>query len=185
MSERVAPMLTQRCSATNRLGKRCGKASVEGGLCLVHAGKQNMAAIGSAGGRASAASRNGLTEHVADEKLRNLGKRRLEALVNSDNEQIALRAATALYSYRAQQPPRNALESSYDPSDPPHLINGKPVSIAAVLEVAVFDAQGLLDDELATVILRSATRVRKLEAEGKLSPTFVDEEPEQGVAKFT
>jgi hypothetical protein len=150
-----------------------GKASVADGLCLVHAGKQNMGAIGKRGGQRSAASRNGLSDEVADQKLIGLGKRRLEQLVNSENEQVALRAATALYSYRAQQPPSEPASVEAGP-----VPAGRGVSLAKLIEIFVFDAKGALDDEFAAVILRSAAKVRDLQAAGVLSPTVVDAEHE-------
>jgi len=43
----------QTCRATNRHGQPCGRLATNDGLCLVHAGRQDMRALGRAGGRKS------------------------------------------------------------------------------------------------------------------------------------
>jgi hypothetical protein len=57
--------------------------------------------------------------------------------------------------------------------------------VADVLEVAVFEAEGILDTKLADVVLRSARRVRELEAAGKIEPAWHDVGLETGVKRFT
>jgi hypothetical protein len=61
----------------------------------------DMRAAGRFGGRGRARSMLGISDELADTNLREHCRARLEMLVNSDNEQVALRAATAPFSYRA------------------------------------------------------------------------------------
>jgi hypothetical protein len=105
--------------------------------------------MGKAGGRASATSRNGLNDDVADAKLIGLGKRRLEQLVNSDNEQVALRAATALYSYRAQSPP--ASEAPTTPERPGY----GDTTVADIFRVLVFEAHGAFDEDMKRLVVEA------------------------------
>jgi hypothetical protein len=74
------------------------------GLCAAHGGLTDMRAIGAAGGRGSVRSRLGPSDDVADEGLREKARRRLEKVLDGDDEAAALRAAQSLYSYRAAEP---------------------------------------------------------------------------------
>lgn len=121
-------MADRRCKATTKLGKRCGKPSVEDGLCLVHAGKQNMAEIGAKGGRGRTRSMLGIDDSVADDKLRAKAKARLEEMLDSTDESKRLAAARALYSYQAQKPPN---ESEQNAGGWQHQHKGVPSDIPA------------------------------------------------------
>ena len=140
-----------------------------------------MRELGRAGGKASVRRRLGL-DLGADESLRAKARRRLEAQLDSDDERLAQAAARALYSYGPAKPPADAeQEALRHPDGLPH----RGVTIARILEIAIFEAQGAVDDELADVVLRSAAKVRELEAAGKLAPTFRDVLMEDAVDKFT
>jgi hypothetical protein len=138
-----------------------------------------MRELGRKGGKASVRSRLGL-DVDADVTLQEKARRRLEAQLDSDDERLAQAAARALYSYGPAKPPADADERN-SLQDMPH----RGVTIAKVLEVAVFEAQGMVDNELAGMILRSAAKVRELQAAGKLSPNFVDQLEEEAVERFT
>jgi hypothetical protein len=122
----------------------------------------------------------GIDDSVADDRLRAKAKARLEQMLDSADESKRLAAARALYSYQAQKPPNEPASISDGP--PP---SGRGVSFAKLLAVFVFEAEGAVDQELADVILRSAKKVRELQAAGEVEPTFVDQELEAGVERFT
>jgi hypothetical protein len=103
---------TAQCEGTNTRGERCGKRAVRGRFCLVHAGAQDMAALGHAGGKASVRSRLGLDPELANGRLRKKAKARLEAMLDSDDERTVLTAARSLYSYSPTRAPS-------DEDDPP------------------------------------------------------------------
>jgi hypothetical protein len=131
MQESVAkPSGGSRCRGTNRKGEPCRRlASSNGQFCVVHSGKVDMREIGKLGGRGRTRSVLGISDVVADERLRAQGKKALEELVNSDNESVRLRAATALYSYRSQAPP---VEQPREHGGP-----GKVIGLGDLLRVAV------------------------------------------------
>jgi hypothetical protein len=124
-----------------------------------------MRAIGAAGGRGSVRSRLGLSDEVADEGLREKARRRLEKVLDGDDEAAALRAAQSLYSYRAAQPPAD--HRRREGEDGVYLASGrKVVSLADVLELCL-EAKGIYDDaRLQDVVLRAAEHVRELQAGG-------------------
>jgi hypothetical protein len=117
-----------------------------------------MRELGRKGGKASVRSRLGL-DVDADVTLREKARKRLEAQLDSDNERSAQAAARALYSYGPAKPPADA-----EPETWPQSIEHRGVTIARILEIAVFEAQGAVDDELADVVLRSSAKVRELKA---------------------
>jgi hypothetical protein len=125
------------CRANNRHGAPCRKRAVSDGLCLVHSGKQNMAELGKLGGRGRTRSVLGISDKVVDEKLRAQAKEALESALNSENEQVRLRAAQALYSYRAQAPPL---------AEQPRREAGRPkiISLGDILDAA-FGSRGVLE----------------------------------------
>jgi hypothetical protein len=127
------------CSANNRHGSPCGKRAVVDGLCLVHAGKQNMAELGKLGGRGRTRSVLGISDAVADDKLRAQAKTALEEALNSDNEQVRLRAAQSLYSYRSQEAPR---EPATAPEHPERGVFGIADLAAMAAELKVFNQSG-------------------------------------------
>ena len=124
-----------------------------------------MRAIGAAGGRGSVRSRLGLSDDVADEGLREKARRRLEKVLDGDDEAAALRAAQSLYSYRAAQAPANHERRGGEGGV--YLASGrKVVSLADVLELCL-EAKGIYDDaRLQDVVLRAAEHVRELQAAG-------------------
>jgi hypothetical protein len=139
-----------------------------------------MRELGRKGGRASVKSRHGLTDEVADDELRGLARKRLREMLDSGHPQHVLSAAKSLFSYASSKAPADAAEGN-SWQDLPH----RGVTIAKVLEIAVFEAQGMVDDALADVVLRSAAKARELKAAGKLSPTFVDQLEDEAVERFT
>jgi hypothetical protein len=73
-----------------------------------------MVATGRLGGRGRTRSVLGISDAVADEGLRAQAKLALENALASDNEQVRLRAAQSLYSYRSQEAPRDAARTGPD-----------------------------------------------------------------------
>jgi hypothetical protein len=142
-----------------------------------------MRELGRKGGKASVKSRLGL-DVDADESLRAKARQRLHSMLDSDNPQLALRAAQSLFSYSSAKPP-NELAGVEGAGAVRAMVNGKPVTIASLLEVAVFEARGVLDGELADVILKSAAEVRTRQAAGEIASTWRDVELEEGVKRFT
>jgi hypothetical protein len=97
----------------------------------VHAGRSDPVALGRAGGRASARSRNG----IGSNNLRGLAKRQLEGLLRSDDERIRIQAAKALYSFGSQAAPIADVDEPAAP--PPTLRDGSRVtSLGDVLALA-------------------------------------------------
>jgi hypothetical protein len=125
-----------------------------------------MRATGAAGGRGSVRSRLGLSDDIADEGLREKARRRLERVLDGDDEAAALRAAQSLYSYRAAQPPADLKPP--DGEDGVYLASGRRViSLADLLELGLDEAEGIFDEaRMQDVILRAAERVRELQAGG-------------------
>jgi hypothetical protein len=175
-------MQEQRCKGTNRAGEPCARRSSRNGFCSVHDPEkpQDMKAIGAKGGRGRTRSVLGISDEVADDSLRQKARERLHSMLDSDNPQLALRAAQSLFSYSSAKPPAELPDPSKAPG-----VNHRGVTITSLLNVAVFEAEGVVDDELADVILRAAGKVRELEAAGKLAPTFVDRPLGEAVEKFT
>jgi hypothetical protein len=65
------------------------ESAARGPFCLTHAGVRTMAEHGRRGGQQSVRSRLGVSERVANEKLRGQqAKRALEEALSSDNEQV-------------------------------------------------------------------------------------------------
>ena len=96
-----------RCKRMKRNGERCKRSASSDGLCKVHAGLQDMKALGRAGGQARTRSVLAITDDVVDDRLRTKAKARLEALLDSEDEGKRLAAARALYSYGPTKPPND------------------------------------------------------------------------------
>ena len=103
------------CRGTTKAGKPCRAIAGGGGLCAIHAGRVDPCAIGRSGGLARTRSQLGISPELADDQLRAQARRRLEALVNSDDERTALAAARALYSYGPQRPPAGEAQTEHQP----------------------------------------------------------------------
>jgi hypothetical protein len=71
----------------------------------MHGGLTDPRELGRLGGRGRTRKMLGLSDHIADESLREKARRRLEQILEGDDEAAALRAATALYSDRAAPAP--------------------------------------------------------------------------------
>lgn len=71
----------------------------------MHGGLTDPRELGRKGGRGRTRSMLGIDDTVAEGRLRAQAKRALEDALQTDNEQVWLRAAQALYSYRAAAPP--------------------------------------------------------------------------------
>jgi hypothetical protein len=97
----------------------------------------------------------GVSDVVADERLRQQGKKALEELVNSPNESVRLRAATALYSYRAAAPPPDPVE--FKPQTA-----GKPVVLRDLLIVAI--ESNMVTAERGGAILVDGERVERTDS---------------------
>jgi hypothetical protein len=139
----------------------------ENGLCVAH-GRLDMRAIGKLGGRGRTRSVLGISDKVADDKLIGQAKAALEKSLQSDNEQVRLRAAQSLYSYRAAPPPaqleRRAATSGVSLSDGRN-DGHEVVGLADILELALEDVVGIFETvRMQDVILRAAERVRELQA---------------------
>jgi hypothetical protein len=89
-----------RCQATTKDGRPCKARPVKNGLCTAHQPDANMRELGQKGGIASGRARLGIiSPELADDNLRAQARRRLEKLVNSSDEKVALQASRALFSY--------------------------------------------------------------------------------------
>ena len=123
------------------------------------------AALDAAWDRGRARRVLGISEAVADESLRAQAKQALEQALGSDNEQVRLRAAQSLYSYRAAAPPST---SGTVASEGLWLQDGrKVVGLADLLELCLQRDRGVFDSaRMQDVILRAAQRVRELQAAG-------------------
>jgi plasmid stability protein len=100
-----------------------------------------------------------------DDSLREQAREVLaRALAGDDVPKPALDSARSLFSYRADAPPVG--EQPRD--NPVGLASGrKVVGLADVLELAVDEAHGFLDDaRMQDVVLRAAERVHELQARG-------------------
>jgi hypothetical protein len=110
------PRRRPRCRGTTKSGQPCQSFAVtKEGFCSVHGGLVDAAAIGRKGGQQRTRNLLGLDDSVADESLRAKARRKLESILDGGDSAAALRAATALYSYRSQQPPH---EQQPEPSRP-------------------------------------------------------------------
>jgi hypothetical protein len=95
--------LDRRCRAKNRAGAPCRSPVVgDDGLCAVHSGRVDMREVGRLGGLASAEVRLERARHVR-ERLQQRVERHFEDVwavfmraLNSDNEQVQLKAAMGL-----------------------------------------------------------------------------------------
>jgi len=154
-----------RCKGRTKLGGPCAAPATQGDYCYAHSGKADMAALGRKGGQQRTRNLLGIDDSVADDKLRSQAKKALEEALASDNEQVRLRAAQSLYSYRAQAAPsseRLTQEGGAFGTD-----GRRVISLADVLELATDRVQGAFDDaRTQDVILRAADRVRELQAAG-------------------
>jgi hypothetical protein len=94
------------CNATKRNGERCKARPVtQEGLCAIHGGLSDPKAMGRAGGRGRERSALGISDELAvEESLREKARERLNEMLDSSNEQIRIRAATALASYSPERP---------------------------------------------------------------------------------
>jgi hypothetical protein len=135
--------IKRRCTATNKRGEPCGARAVTAeGLCAADGGLTDMRAIGAAGGRGSVRSRLGLSDEIADESLREKARRRLEKVLDGDDEAAALRAGQSLYSYRAAQPP---VDHERREEGGAYLASGrKVISLADILELCLDEATASL-----------------------------------------
>jgi hypothetical protein len=95
-------MADLRCSAQNRHGERCGRQASEGGLCIVHGAKQDMAALGRMG---KGERRQTKLRKAADDDLREKARTALAEALEGDDEKRRFEAAKSLFSYRAEAPP--------------------------------------------------------------------------------
>jgi hypothetical protein len=96
-----------KCTALNRRGERCGAIAGPDGLCSIHSGRTDPAHLGRLGGTASVRSRFGL-DGIADDDLREKARQRLNAMLDSDSEQVRLAASKALFSYSTTPAPGGA-----------------------------------------------------------------------------
>jgi hypothetical protein len=158
----------RRCEATNKAGEPCRSTSVDaGGFCAVHGGKVDMRELGSRGGRQSVRSRLSLDHSVADDRLRAKAKRRLEALLDSDDESKRLSAARALYSYSAVKPPNDeesknceCARGGWCSAHGYQARHREPFKVVDVLKVFLLDAEGILDDpEIQRIVIEAYTRI--------------------------
>jgi hypothetical protein len=78
----------------------------------------------------------GISDQVADDSLREKARKRLEQVLDGDDEGAALRAATALYSYRAAPAPEPSPELG-DYAGPLMPDGKRPVSLGDVLAFAM------------------------------------------------
>ena len=156
------PNASQRtCNATNKRGEPCAaRAVTQDGLCAMHGGLSDPRAMGQAGGRGRTRAVLGIDDKVADDRLRLQAKAALEKALNSDNEAVRLRAAQSLYSYRSLAPPAEPRRDGESSA-------GKPVSLAALIELAT-ETQGVLDGaRMQDAVLAAAERVRELQVSGR------------------
>jgi len=150
------------CKGTNVRGERCAKRAVRGRFCLTHAGAQDMRELGRKGGKVSPQTR---LRKNADDSLREQARAVLErALAGEDMPKSALDSARSLFSYRADVPPvaQQVSESALRTASGRHV-----VGLADVLELALEDARGILEDpRMQEVILQAAERVHELQGAG-------------------
>jgi hypothetical protein len=106
------------CRATKADGTRCQVYAGSDGFCDIHGGRQDPRELGRKGGQARTRSVLAIDPAVADEDLRAQARRRLELLVNSEDERTALAAARALYSYGPQRPPDEPAPIEWHPDKP-------------------------------------------------------------------
>jgi hypothetical protein len=90
-----------RCRGRNRAGLPCARRASRNDYCTVHDPERprDMRELGRRGGRRSPIEK---LRVAADDSLREKARKRLEQVLEGDDEAAALRAATALYSYRAE-----------------------------------------------------------------------------------
>jgi hypothetical protein len=93
----------------------------------------------------------GIDESVADDKLRSQAKKALEAALNSENEQVRLRAALSLYSYRAAPPPD---ERPQDEQHSARRVYGIADLVAGAADCKIFSQLGGLDEETEQQLVR-------------------------------
>ena len=154
------------CSATTKRGERCrARAVTVDGRCAMHGGLTDPRELGRLGGRGRARRALGISDAVADEGLRAQAKLALEQALGSENEQVRLRAAQSLYSYRAAPPPA---ESAAVAPEGLALKDGrKVVGLADILELCLERPAGIFDSaRMQDIILRAAELVRELRAAG-------------------
>jgi Family of unknown function (DUF5763) len=106
-----------QCRAVKSNGERCRAIAGSGGYCSLHSDPGRARELGKLGGRGRTRSVLSIDPTVADDDLRAQARRRLELLVNSEDERTALAAARALYSYSAQRPP-DELAKDWHPDRP-------------------------------------------------------------------
>jgi hypothetical protein len=148
---------TRICKGTRKDGQPCGaRAMTADGLCAAHGGLVDMAAIGQAGGQARSRSVLGINDEVADDRLRAKAKRRLEELLDSDDESKRLAAARSLYSYQATKPP--AEEQSEQDHE---RISHGGATIADVIELSL--AYGAITEDDLERIKQRAAELRQRE----------------------
>jgi hypothetical protein len=93
------------CRATKADGSPCQAFAGASGFCSLHANPDQASVIGRSGGRGRTRSVLGISDEVADDKLRGKAKRRLEQMLDSEDEGKRLAPARALYSYGPAKPP--------------------------------------------------------------------------------
>ena len=156
------------CSARTKRGERCrARAVTPEGHCAMHGGLTDPRELGRLGGQSRSRKLLGISDTVADENLRAKAKKALEQALSSENDQVRLRAAQSLYSYRAAPPPSEREEQA--PTDGRFLADGRRVvNLADVLELCLEGGvTGIFESaQMQDVILRAADRVRELQAEG-------------------
>jgi hypothetical protein len=152
-----------RCRATNRRGEPCGKRAVNDGLCLVHAGAQDMRKLGAKGGSVRPLTK---LRKAADDELREQARQVLaDAMAGKAVDKQQLDAARSLFAYRAVEAPREAREHER--------VETRPVpraTLANVLDFAATEAQGVLENpELVTALERAHAKAQELKAHGRVA----------------
>src|SRR5207247_6614585 len=105
-----------RCRHVKRDGQRCKRRAGVGrsdGVCIVHAGEQDMRALGRRGGMTRGRRALGIdAELPSDAELLELVRQVFWQTMNDSNATTGekLRAASALHSFRATEPPRSGAE---------------------------------------------------------------------------
>jgi plasmid stability protein len=129
----MASATKRTCKITNKRGERCAAHAVERGLCVVHGGRVDPAAIGRKGGKVRPLTR--LRER-ADDDLREQAREVLSQALRGENvEKPQLDAARSLFSYRAGSPPARQADGEYARERMPD--GSRPVSLGDVLEFAM------------------------------------------------
>jgi hypothetical protein len=133
------------CSATTKAGNRCRAMAGSGGLCAAHSGRVDMRELGRRGGKARERTVLGVVaaNEAADDSLRALARQQLEELLRSENEQVRLRAASALFSYGSTRPPEAADGQPFNVA----AFKARPHSLGEIL--AFLDKSGSLGDVFA------------------------------------